>query len=147
LRDECNNGGNEWHNQTPGRGIITRSLKEAKVFLSDPRWVHLIVNLSVQENVELVKSFEEDVYPPGSTTNDNFHLQVTQWQGILWAIVSIPRSDERAAANFFASRNRELTRGNFTVHMLEGVEPFPVRGDNFRLIRRIRGATEVHIFA
>lgn len=90
----------------------------------------------------MLADFEQALYQYGTERNTLFHCRVFGWQGLGWAIVSVPARDEERVQNFMGTYKRLLTKdAQFTALSNKGAEPFPFTGEPFRWYGKMKACS------
>lgn len=110
------------------------SEEESEKFFSDPNFVHFIGMLAPpRPGVELCfTQLEHTYFPPGSDINKDFIMRLVNWEGTIWSIVSIPKTEIDLMKKVAAKNGLRLAKGTPQMFTQGGKKPFPIK-DNERI--------------
>lgn len=117
--------GDEWHRE--------ESDEELKKFGDDPRYIHFAGMIGPPRPgvVECLMELEHTYYKPGTLKNDDLFLRIIKWDGITWALVSIPIGERHWMEKVADKCGLRIADGVPTMLTGSGAERFPI--DNERV--------------
>jgi hypothetical protein len=105
------------------------TIEEATEFFNKPEFVHFIgLYHPSRKNLEACnEELEYTHFPPKTDINKDFNMRILEWQGLVWTIVSIPRTKIELMAKIADKNGLTLVNGTPRVFTAEGVKPFPIK--------------------
>lgn len=115
-------------------GTREETEEESERFFSDPNFVHFIGMLSPpRPGAELCfTELEHTYFPPGTDLNKDFIMRLINWEGIIWSIVSIPKTEISLMEEVAAKNGLRLAEGIPHIFSQKGTKAFPIK-DNERI--------------
>lgn len=115
-------------NETPVTIELTaRALQE---IVTDPTKISYVVLLDRLGAYECIVRLEYTHYQPKTDRNDLFGLVLVQWQGVHWAIITIPKEEAPLMQEVADQCGLRVANGVPTMIGGGGIARFPVDGDN-----------------
>lgn len=118
------------------------SKEESEKFFSDPNFAHFIGMIAPpRPGVELCfVELEHTYFPPGTDINKDFIMRLLNWEGIIWGIVSIPKTEIDLIKEVAEKNGLKLVSGTPHAFTQEGIKPFPIKdSDGTFVLENISG--------
>jgi hypothetical protein len=121
--------------------VIKTTDEEIQNLAKNERFVHFAGSvIPPRPGVRLFAAkLEYSYFEPGTPRNDEFILHVINWQGMSWAVVSIPREYMEAAKKIAAEVGLRIADG--VPHLIVGgqTHPFPMNTENVFALENVPG--------
>lgn len=104
--------------------------EESELFFSNQSFVHFIGMLNPpRPGVRLCFiELEHTYFPPEADINKDFFMRLLNWEGIIWGIVSIPKTEIDLMEEVAEKNGLRLINGIPCVFTQGGMELFPIKG-------------------
>ncbi len=115
--------------------------EDSRVFFADPHYIHYAGMLSPPRPgfADCIQMLEHTHFAPGTLRNDRFHVRVINWQGIIWAIVSIPMAEKELMMRMAKVNGLRIANGIPIMLGDGGVHRFPVDSRNLFVLENVSG--------
>jgi hypothetical protein len=112
---------------------------ELRAVTGDPALVHfaaMLLRLGVRE---CSQTLEDAHYKPGTPRNDLFQLRLIQWEGLLWALITIPIAEREFMDRAAAANGLRVANGVPTMISRDGIAKFPANGPRVFTLENVSG--------
>lgn len=100
--------------------------EETAAFFSDPQWLHLATLMNRPNVWECSTEVENTHYAPMTPRNDLYNIRKLEWEGLMWAIISIPAGDRKLFEHIATKHGIRIADGTPTMVSSAGVSRFPL---------------------
>lgn len=98
---------------------------------NDPKRFYMVLPMYLDKARDFAEEIEKHFYPPSSPTNQLLDVSVTEWQCMMYAVLSTPLNDAEKLRAFAKTMKLKLSSNtSMTFDGKGNAEYFPINGEN-----------------
>lgn len=118
--------------------------EQLQLWVEDPKWVHFVAHIQRPGVQGCMETLENTHYAPGTERNKLFELRMIKWEGLVYALISIPKEEREYMTRAAAANGLRIANGYPTMLSGDGkgnlkVEHFPARSDSVFTLENVPG--------